>query len=205
MKIRPLLTAGIFAALFVTATAVSQAGDRRHDSEREMALQLNSRLKEIRIGYQIAPVPLANIRGKNPLLVGLGSYIVNAQGSCSECHTHSSVTHSAFAPGGNPFFGEPEAVDASLYLAGGRQFGPFTSKNLTPDAAGRPAGLTYEQFSKVLRTGQDPDELGPNGLPRIQQVMPWPVIGKMTDLDLRAIYEYLRAIPNLPDNPTPSP
>ena len=83
--------------------------------------------------------------------------------------------------------------------------GRLPPKNLTPDAAGRPAGLTYEQFSKVLRTGQDPDELGPNGLPRIRQVMPWPVIGKMTDLDLRAIYEYLRAIPNLPDNPTPSP
>jgi hypothetical protein len=35
--------------------------------------------------------------------------------------------------------------------------------------------------------------------------MPWPVIGKMTDLDLRAVYEYLRAIPKLPDNPSPGP
>jgi hypothetical protein len=35
--------------------------------------------------------------------------------------------------------------------------------------------------------------------------MPWPVYKNMTDLDLRAIYEYLRAIPSLPDNPKPSP
>jgi len=30
--------------------------------------------------------------------------------------------------------------------------------------------------------------------------MPWPVLGKKTDADLRAIYEYLSAIPSLPDN-----
>jgi hypothetical protein len=30
------------------------------------------------------------------------------------------------------------------------------------------------------------------------QVMPWPAFGKKTDQDLRAIYEYLRAIPSLP-------
>ena len=29
--------------------------------------------------------------------------------------------------------------------------------------------------------------------------MPWPVIGKKTDRDLKAIYEYLRALPSLPD------
>jgi len=205
MKIKPLLTVGVCTALFVTSAVMSRAGDKSYDSDREMALQLGSKLQEVRIGFEIAPVPLVNLRGKNPLLVGLGSYIVNAQGSCSECHTYSGVTHSSFAAGGNPFFGQPEAVDASLYLAGGRIFGPFMSKNLTPDSAGRPAGLTFAQFKNVLRTGEDPTDLGPNGLPRIQQVMPWPVTRKMTDLDLRAIYEYLRAIPALPDNPSPSP
>jgi hypothetical protein len=34
--------------------------------------------------------------------------------------------------------------------------------------------------------------------------MPWPVYGKMTPLDIRAMYEYLRAIPSLP-SPTPPP
>jgi hypothetical protein len=31
------------------------------------------------------------------------------------------------------------------------------------------------------------------------------VYSKMTDLDLRAMYEYLSAIPSLPDNPSPGP
>jgi hypothetical protein len=35
--------------------------------------------------------------------------------------------------------------------------------------------------------------------------MPWPVFGKKTDLDLIAMYEYLRAIPSLPDNTQPGP
>ena len=29
--------------------------------------------------------------------------------------------------------------------------------------------------------------------------------GKKTDHDLKAIYEYLRALPSLPDNPNPGP
>ena len=33
------------------------------------------------------------------------------------------------------------------------------------------------------------------------QVMPWPVYGKMKDRDLRAIYEFLRAIPSRPSMP----
>ena len=39
----------------------------------------------------------------------------------------------------------------------------------------------------------------------ILQVMPWNVYGKMTQFDLRAIYEYLSAIPPLSDNPAPGP
>jgi len=39
----------------------------------------------------------------------------------------------------------------------------------------------------------------------ILQVMPWPAIGKKTDLDLTAIYDFLRALPSLPDNPAPGP
>jgi hypothetical protein len=33
------------------------------------------------------------------------------------------------------------------------------------------------------------------------QVMPWPVFQDLNDRDLRAIYEYLRAIPSLPSTP----
>ena len=39
----------------------------------------------VAIGFNIAPVPL-NLSGKDPKLVGLGSFIVNAQADCNGCH-----------------------------------------------------------------------------------------------------------------------
>jgi hypothetical protein len=171
------------------ATCISHADD---DSDGA------SNATRARIGLEIAPVPL-NLRGKNRELVGIGSYIVNAQGACNDCHTHPS-----FMPGGDPFRGEPEVINSEQYLTGGRQFGPFTSANLTPDQFGRPAGLTFWEFKNAIRTGLDPD--GPRDpLPPFLQVMPWPVYAKMASRDLRAIYEYLRAIPSRPDNPAPGP
>ncbi|PYS94236.1 MAG: cytochrome C [Acidobacteria bacterium] len=153
---------------------------------------------KIERGFAIAPVPL-NLAGKNRALVGLGSYIVNAQGSCNECHTNPS-----FKFGGNPFLGQPEQVNTDGYLAGGQAFGPFISRNLTPNAEGLPAGLTFDQFRHIIRTGADDDKLPPNAPSYdhdLLQVMPWPVFSKMTDRDLRAIYEYLSAIPSRPGYP----
>jgi hypothetical protein len=150
----------------------------------------------VRRGFAIAPVPL-NLQDKSLALVGLGSYIVNAQDGCNDCHTHPS-----YAPGGDPFQGQPEQINIDQYLAGGRRFGPrITSANITPDADGKPAGLTFEEFRELMRTGHDPDN--PSG--ELLQVMPWPLYSKMIGRDLRAIYEYLRAIPSLPDNPNPGP
>jgi hypothetical protein len=150
----------------------------------------DSRVKR---GFAIAPVPL-DLTYKNPGFVGLGSYLVNAVGGCNDCHTHPS-----YAPGGDPFLGQPKQINTAEYLAGGRQFGPFTSRNITPDVSGLPAGLTYQEFLNVLRTGHDPDT------GRLLQVMPWPVFQNMLDGDIRAIYEFLRAIPSLPNNPNPGP
>ena len=57
-------------------------------------------------------------------------------------------------------------------------------------------GLTLEEFIQGMRTGIDlKDDLLPPGNTSILQVMPWPVYSMMTRCDLRAIYEYLRAIP----------
>lgn len=154
----------------------------------------------IRRGFELAPVPL-NLRGKNRALVGLGSYNVNAQGGCNDCHTNPP-----YAPGGDPFAGEPEQINVPCYLSGGTDFGPFRSRNLTPDPdSGLPAGLTYEEFLHVLRTGEDTTSpFNPPFDGGLLQVMPWPVYGKMTDRDLRAIYEYLSAIPSRPRCLTPA-
>jgi hypothetical protein len=147
---------------------------------------------DIKRGAEVAPVPL-NMKGLNPALVREGSFIVNAQGGCNDCHTVPS-----YAAGGNPFFGEPEIVNEPCYLAGGGVFGPFVSRNITPRADGLPAGRTLEEFKQLMRIGTD---FRTDATP-ILQVMPWPVYGKMSDRQLEAIYEFLRAIPMI--NPRPA-
>jgi hypothetical protein len=148
----------------------------------------------IQRGAAVAPVPL-NMAGLNPALVREGSYIVNAQGGCNDCHTVPS-----YAVGGNPFIGQPEVVNAACYLAGGAAFGPFVSRNLTPRANGLPAGRTLAEFKEIMHAGTD-FRTPSDGTP-ILQVMPWPVYGKMSDRELAAIYEFLRAIPMI--NPRPA-
>jgi hypothetical protein len=142
-------------------------------------------------GFKIAPVPL-NLAGLDRNLVGLGSYIVNSQGGCNDCHTNPP-----YATGGNPYLGQAKRINKAGYLAGGTSFGPgIVSANITPDAKGRPAGLTLGEFVELIRTGRDPDDAR-----RLLQVMPWPVFQDMRYNDLQAIYSYLRAIPSLPGHP----
>lgn len=156
----------------------SKGDDDKHEGDES----------RIRQGFDIAPVPL-DLKGKNRALVGLGSYLVNAAGGCNDCHTNPS-----YATGGDPFKGQAKKINAKNYLAGGVQFGPFTSRNLTPEANGKPAGLTFGEFRMVIRTGIDLDHLHPQISPLLQ-VMPWPVYQSLTDRDLAAIYEYLSSIP----------
>jgi hypothetical protein len=177
--------AWLLAGLMTAAALTAVASDSRD--------QLDA--SQVRRGFELVPKGVKlDLMSKNRDLIGLGSYIVNTNG-CIDCHSHPT-----FAPGGDPFQGQPEMVNAEKYLSGGRRFGPaITAPNLTPDHAGKPAGLTRAEFIQTLRTGHNPHD--PAG--EILQVMPWPALGKMTDRDLQAVYEYLRAIPSLPDNPNP--
>ena len=149
-------------------------------------------------GFKIASVPLT-FADRNRDLVGLGSYLVNAVGGCNDCHTNPS-----YAPLHDPFAGQSKQINADRYLAGGRVFGvgpsgPIVSRNITPDVNGLPAGLTWDEFRTLIRTGIDPDTH------RTLLVMPWPVYQDMRDRDLRAIYEYLRAIPHAEPATAPLP
>lgn len=88
------------------------------DSEEEL----------VHIGYAITPVPL-NLEGKNweqRRLVGLGSFIVNAQADCNGCHTGGAPPNFNYANNGNPYFlNQPlgTKTDPTVYLAGGSPFG----------------------------------------------------------------------------------
>ena len=181
-----LVTASFAAALFPAAVHAGSGDDDSAESD--------SRVKR---GYEILPPGVhLHLAGKNRALVGIGSYIVNSAG-CIDCHTHPT-----YQPNGDPFKGQQEAVNSQQYMSGGRMFGPFlTSANLTPDSSGKPAGLTRSQFVETLRTGRNPNDVPPH----ILQVMPWPAYGKMTERDLHAVYEFLRTLPSLPDNPKPGP
>src|SRR4051812_41429395 len=63
-------------------------------------------------GFAIAPVPLNISHPRDKRWVGLGSYLVNAVGSCNDCHTFPNYT-----AGHNPFLGQPEQINTSVYLA----------------------------------------------------------------------------------------
>jgi len=164
------------------------------------AQQGNEGQSEVQRGFDMAPVPL-DLAGKNRSLVGLGSYLVNGPGDCIGCHT--GPPPGLYLPGGSPFMGQGELINTARYLAGGNTFGPFISRNLTPDRDGLPAGLTWEQFEEALRVGTDFKAIAPHvpNNPGLLQVMPWPAIGKSTDRHLKAMYEYLSAIPCIEGGP----
>jgi hypothetical protein len=144
-------------------------------------LRLQAQGDETRIqqGLAIAPVNLS-FAHKDRNLVGLGSYLVNASGDCNGCHssgTPASLGIYPYVPGGNPFFGQPEKLDPTVYLNGGVNFGAvgtptgplgyagpnIISRNLTPNSAGlAEGGVTLSQFKQIMRTGIDLDGIHPN-------------------------------------------
>jgi hypothetical protein len=218
--VRPAAVVGAFAAIVLAVIGSSSRRVKAQGDEDEG----DSRIQQ---GFAIAPVHL-NLDGKNLALVGLGSYIVNATVPCNECHgAGPAITQ--FAPGGNPYFGQAKVINQATYLGGGRDFGPVVpgspsahiiSRNLTPDKTGLPeGGRTFAEFVQIMRTGVDLDNLHPtcptgvvnaSCIPApfrgdLLQVMPWPGLQNLTDHDLRAIYEYLSAIPCVAGPPAPDP
>jgi hypothetical protein len=190
------ISVGVIAIAAVLYGSAATADEHGRTDEYSQANEYS----QIRSGYQIISEIFPkgtklNFAGKDPALVGLGSYLVNSTG-CNDCHTHPN-----YAPNHNPYLGQPEQLNIDVYLSGGRQFGPIKSANLTPDQNGRPAGLTLAGFLEVMHTGHDPRDAPGD----ILQVMPWPLYQWKTDHDLTAMYEYLRVIPPLPDNPNPGP
>jgi hypothetical protein len=196
--------------------------DRERDSDRGTDRDRERHDPRIEEGFDIAPVPL-NLEDKDRALVGLGSYLVNVVASCNDCHSAGTATQ--YLPTGNPYFGLPKQTNPATYLGGGRGF-PFPaatfpsiiSRNLTPDKTGRPeGGHTFAEFRQIMRTGVDFDHLHPNCSATVTtnclpppfngdllQVMPWPNYQGLTDHELRAIYEYLSAVPCVAGPPAPS-
>ena len=223
--VTPAAAAVAFAAILLAAMLNSPPRVKATGDDDD-----NGSDSRIQRGLDIAPVHL-NLEGKNRALVGLGSYIVNAAVPCNECHGAGPALNQ-FLPGDNPYFGQTAVINSATYLGGGRSFGApvpgsavIISRNLTPDKTGLPeGGRTFGEFVQIMRTGVDLEHLhptcatGPSGLPIVNtscvpapfradllQTMPWPGLSHLTDHDLRAIYEYLSAVPCVAGPPAPSP
>src|SRR5215475_13800490 len=200
---RPRVALGVVAVVFaVSAGRAIVTAD--HDRPGEISDGDDSR---VQTGFDSARQQgiKLDLRHKQRGLVGLGSYLVNAIGGCNDCHTFPPFTKDPTIG-----LGAPKQINNACYLAGGTPFGPPpfglpptgspVSRDLTPFEDGKPAGLTFEQFKHVIRTGEDPDNPG-----HVLRVMPWQVYQAMTDHDLRAIYEYLSSIPPIPKDTCGAP
>jgi hypothetical protein len=212
MEVEKKMRRWLAAAFVIFATAVATGGTA---GAQETISPL-----VVERGFAISPIPKAqlDLAGKVPAQVGFGSYLVNGVADCGGCHSFPKFLPQGDTAGndpaaGDPYQGTPRSqrpdrplrgnFNVSHYLAGGACYGPFMSRNLTPDRNGRPLGLTEPEFIRVLRTGEDiacaknPTDpvcaLGPDTA--VLQVMPWPAYHGMTDDELKAIYAYLSAIP----------
>ena len=102
-----------------------------------------------------------------------GKHMVMAVANCNECHTKRNDI--------GDYVGKP--------LAGGTEFEEegkptLISPNLTPDPSGRIYDWTQEMFIKRFRAGKL----------IAHSHMPWESYGRMTDDELKAIYNYLQSI-----------
>jgi len=96
----------------------------------------------------------------------------------------------------------------------------------------RKGGMSLAQFTQILRTGTDFDQVHPvctaaqlariaagatpppvcvptlpdnNTYGGLLQVTPWPTFSNLTDYDIQAIYTYLSAIPCIDNSSSPGP
>jgi mono/diheme cytochrome c family protein len=119
------------------------------------------------IENSIAPEPTA----------AYGEYVARALAGCAACHTARSLQTGRYL---SPPFSGGLAFKSRLHAGM-----MYVSPNLTPDAAtGRITSWTEDAFVTRFRQG-----------PLIEDSpMPWGGFRRMTDVDLRALYKYLRSL-----------
>jgi mono/diheme cytochrome c family protein len=97
-----------------------------------------------------------------------GKYIAVSVAECNGCHTKRDMT--------GAYIGEP--------FGGGNNIEGFITPNLTPDSSGRIFNWSKQNFIDRFRMGK----LHP------QSPMPWNSFKRMTDEELTAVYNYLKAV-----------
>lgn len=134
-----------------------------------------------------------------------GEYLVNF-GGCHDCHTPKKM-----GPKGPELdtdrllSGHPEqmpvtpapvlhgpwlAATVATMTAWSGPWGISYAANLTPDRETGLGAWTEQNFLDTMRTGR---HMG-RGRP-ILPPMPWEMVGKLTDQDIKAVFAYLRTLP----------
>ena len=116
-------------------------------------------------------------------IVNYGKYMTLAA-NCIECHTKS----------------EKGSLIAGTEFGGGREF-PFPdgsivrSSNISPDNKTGIGTWTEETFVNIFHSRSDSLTLNTKLKPRdYNSIMPWTMYGKMTEVDLKAIFTYLKTL-----------
>ena len=112
--------------------------------------------------------------------IAYGAYLANSVANCAGCHTARDLTFGDFT--GVPFAGW-------MHLEGNLPGTFFNAPNLTPDpTTGHLANWNFEVFKNRFRAGPAfPDS-----------PMPWANFARMSEDDLKAIWNYLRSLPPIP-------
>ena len=172
-----------------------------------------------RIGAQEKPAalakpPAAKPAASNAAQVAHGKYLVAGHG-CNDCHTPYKMGDNGPEPDMTKFLsGHPAdmalppppqpvgpwiaSVSAS-FTAWSGPWGISYTANLTPDKETGLGAWTPQQFVATIRNGRVQGH-GRQLLPP----MPWPAYKNLNDADLKAIFAYLRTIPEI-KNKVPDP
>jgi len=147
-----------------------------------------------------------------------GEYLVNVLG-CDDCHTPKTMTAQGPAPDmSRRFMGHPKdepfppkfdtklitenhlAVMSPGMTAAAGPWGISFAANISPDDTGIGA-WTEAQFFKAIREGKSK---GLDGARPLLPPMPWFAYAKLTDEDLRAVFNFLKTVKPM-ENIVPQP
>jgi cytochrome c553 len=140
-------------------------------------------------------------------IVARGKYLVTL-GGCNDCHSPKVMTpHGPMVDESRPLSGSPSAnpvppvpqgvlgpdkwgaLATNDLTAWAGPWGVSFARNLTPDKETGLGSWTEAMFIKALRTGKDMGEGRP-----ILPPMPWDMIAKASDSDLKAMFAYLKSL-----------
>ncbi len=134
--------------------------------------------------------------------VARGKYLVTI-GLCNDCHSPKIDANGTpdWSLSGRPATTMPPSqkegeIRGSMDLtAWSGPWGISYSANLTPDPeTGLGKRYNEAKFIKALRTGKKPE-----GEPLLPP-MPWPMIGQMTDEDLKSVWAFLQTLKPVKNN-----